>query len=276
MLAHASKNNVPKQTLKRRKGLKQQEFRVLEVPIPHSSSAHPLLDGVEEIGSHHTIHHAVVAAERDLHRVLHQELALVLYASRALACPTLVRHHGLRHAAHSQNARLRLSPPSSRHLRRIDDGGEGGDVVHAQVADRHAARLRLNAPPIAHRVLLGQQLALLALADQALHLLVQTHQPRLVHVAQQRRDQPVGDGHRHVDVDRLVVAHHVVDVAAVRLGHLRLTPPRLPHVAQRHRAGLHDEVVDRDLRGLCELRLRVVRLGGALLEVVVEAGAQLR
>lgn len=217
----------------------------------------------------------MVAAECDLHRVLHQELALVLYASLSLAIPTLVGNHHLRNTTHSQNARLCITLHSSRYLRRVDDRGEGRNVVHAQIAHRHAAGLRLSTTASTHRVLLGQQLALLALADESLHLPVETHQTRLVHVAQQRRDQTVSDGDRHVDVDGLVVAHHVVDVAAVRLGHLRLTPAHHAHVAQGHRAGLHDEVIDGDLRGLGGLRLGVLRLGNTLLEVVVKARAQL-
>ena len=124
--------------------------------------------------------------------------------------------------------------------------------------------------PAFYRVLLRKQFAFLALADERLHLLVQTQQSGLIDIVQHGRDEAVGNGHGHVDIDRLVVTHHVVHIAAVHFGHLPFRPRVHRYVAQRHRAGLHDEVVDRHLRRLLRAR-RVLHLA----EIRVEACTQL-
>ena len=157
--------------------------------------------------------------------------------------PTLVRHHHLLETADGENARLRG----------VDDGGEAGDAVHAQIAHGHASRLRSHASPAPTAYSSGSSLPALLLAMSPFIAVLMPSRPVLSTsrssgvmspACQLLRFPTVRHRHGDVDVDRLVVAHHVVDVAAV---HLR-------HLAQRHRARLHDEVVDRHLRRLLALR----------------------
>lgn len=82
-----------------------------------------------------------------------------------------------------------------------------------------------------YSILLRKQFPLLALADQLLHLLVETQQTRLVDVMQHGSDQAIGHRDSYVDIDGLVVTHHVVDVAAIHLRHLRHTPSGAQHHA---------------------------------------------
>ena len=122
--------------------LKQEKSRVLDVSTHESLSRHSLLNGIDERSSHHTVHDAMIAAQRHRHHILHLELGLILYTSRLPPSLTLRRHHGLHHSANRQNARLSITSPRYAYLRRIDDRREGRDVVHSQVADGHASGLR--------------------------------------------------------------------------------------------------------------------------------------
>ena len=121
-------------------------------------------------------------------------------------------------------------------LGRIDDRRELVDAEHAQVRDRER--------PVGH--LLGLELPGSRPCRELPHLARDRGDALLVRVADDRRDEPVGDGDRDGDVDAPVDEDGVGREARVALGHAH----------ERDRAGLDEQVVDRHLRRVASRRPR--------------------
>ncbi len=122
-------------------------------------------------------------------------------------------------------------------MRRVDDGGEVLDAVHAEV--RHRARAAL--------IFLGLELARPRAGRVVLHLIGNGGQRLRLGVTHHRRDQPARDRDRDPDVGAVMLEH-----AALGPGHVGVG-----NALQRERQRLDDEVVDRELVG----RFAVLVLG---------------
>ena len=129
------------------------------------------LEGVEQLRADGAVDHPVIAGQRAGHEGRH--LDLVAGHDRAL----------LGHA-HGQDGGVR----------RVDDGIEALDAVHAEVGDRGGAAL----------VLVRGEPALARALGQIAHLVGDLGERLQLGVADDRREQPAFDGHRHADVGILV------------------------------------------------------------------------
>ena len=116
-------------------------------------------------------------------------------------------------------------------LRRVDDRLEARDAEHAEVRDAERAALDL--------VLLAASPSARGRRGRARRRASSRSEQR-VGVADHRHDQAVVERDRDADVRRAVLVELAVDPGAVEL--------RV--VAQRERAGAHDQVVDRELDAL--------------------------
>lgn len=150
-----------------------------------------LLDGVHKVRSHHTIHHTMIATQRDGHHILHHELGLIFY------CSPLSSHKP------SEGTTVFTTPPTAR-MQDYTSGFQtsatcGGLMMAENEGMLYMPRLLTVMLPAyiaslsrPYSILLRKQFPLLALADQLLHLLVETQQTRFVDVVQHRSDQAIG------------------------------------------------------------------------------------
>mmetsp|Transcript_1279 Transcript_1279/g.2842 ORF Transcript_1279/g.2842 Transcript_1279/m.2842 type:complete len:213 (+) Transcript_1279:145-783(+) len=195
---------VSKHKTRRRKNSQQHRRWIL----------HVALESLQPQRTHRAVDDTVVRRKRCDHR------------ARLRKATILGGHHLLRRRSNSQDTSLR----------RINDGRELPDVVHAEVRDGERSTV----------IFTGLQLAVARLAGELLHSRGNSLETQLVRIAHHRHEQAVlrlhCDGHVHAAV--------LLDVIAVPARvHLR-------HVAQRQTCSLDDHVVHAHLRRRL-LRLRV-------------------
>src|SRR5215831_19217402 len=125
-------------------------------------------------------------------------------------------------------------------VRRIDDGIEFLDPVHAEVGYRAGPTL----------IFMWRQLARARTRGKILHLVGDDGKRFLLRLAHHRRDQPAGYRDCDPDVETLVPEH-----GAFGPGHVGVRD-----ALERERKRLDDEIVDRNLVG--RLAVLVLRRGG--------------
>ena len=80
----------------------------------------------------------------------------------------------------------------------------------------------------------------------------------------------ISDRNSYVDIDVLVMTHHVIHITAVHLRHLSITAVIHHYLTKSHSTGLDNEVIDRHLD-------RLVRSSGIadLDNILIQTGTEL-